>query len=97
MKTISLSEAKNSLSALVREIRGGSSIVITDRGVPVAQLTPVGRAVGVSPSAIELAQQGRLRLPAAESNVSWRNLPIAQPKNGASAVAMLLAERDDSR
>jgi len=36
MKTVSVSDAKNGLSALLREVRGGATIVITDRGVPIA-------------------------------------------------------------
>jgi len=97
MRSISLSDAKNGLSALVREIRGGATIVITDRGVPVAQLMPVGRATGVPSAAIELAQKGRLLLPMAEPTTAWRDLPSGQLEGSASAVAMLLAERDDSR
>ena len=97
MRTISLSDAKNGLSALVREIRGGATIIITDRGVPVAQLMPVGRATGVPSAAIELAQKGRLLLPIAEPTMAWRDLPAGQLEGSASAVAMLLDERDESR
>lgn len=97
MRTISLSDAKNGLSALIREIRGGATIIITDRGVPVAQLMPVGRATGIPPAAIELAQKGRLLLPMVEPAMAWRDLPSGQLNGNASAVTMLLAERDDSR
>jgi len=47
MRTASVSEAKNSLRALLREIRGGATVVITDRGVPVARLMPVTSARGL--------------------------------------------------
>lgn len=96
MRSISLSDAKNELSALVREVRGGAAIVITDRGIPVAQLMPVGRATGVPSAAIELAQKGRLLLPMSEPTTAWRDLPSGQLEGSASAVAMLLAERHDS-
>ena len=33
--------AKNKLSALIKRVQRGDSILITDRGVPVAQLVPV--------------------------------------------------------
>lgn len=41
MKTASISELKNRLSAYVDLVRQGATVVITDRGRPVAELTPV--------------------------------------------------------
>jgi prevent-host-death family protein len=41
MKTISLSEAKASLSQQVRHVREGEEVVITHRGRPVAKIVPV--------------------------------------------------------
>lgn len=38
MKTATLTEAKNQLSALIDQVRHGETIVITDRGRPVARL-----------------------------------------------------------
>ena len=52
MRTVSVSEAKNSLSALLREIRGGATVIITDRGVPVARLLPPLSGRGLPASAI---------------------------------------------
>ena len=43
MKRTSITEAKNQLSALLDRVRHGESILIEDRGVAVAQITPVGR------------------------------------------------------
>ncbi|MBY0495079.1 MAG: type II toxin-antitoxin system prevent-host-death family antitoxin [Cyanobacteria bacterium] len=42
MKKVSISEAKNGLSALIDQVKAGKSIVILDRGRPVARLEPVG-------------------------------------------------------
>ena len=41
MKTVSISEAKNRLSALIDGLKGGSGVLIVDRGRPVARLEPV--------------------------------------------------------
>jgi prevent-host-death family protein len=38
MKTATITEAKNGLSALIDRVRHGESVVITDRGRPVARL-----------------------------------------------------------
>lgn len=40
MLTASVSEAKNKLSALLDRVRGGETVLILDRGSPVAKLMP---------------------------------------------------------
>lgn len=52
MKRATITEAKNGLSALIDRVRAGESILITDRGVPVARLEPA--------SATSLDDEGRL-------------------------------------
>lgn len=42
---IGIREARINLSRLIRDVRGGMEIVITDRGVPVARLVPAGSEV----------------------------------------------------
>lgn len=51
MKTISLSEAKATLSEQVRHVRAGEVVIITHRGRPVARLSPIEE-----PSLAELDQ-----------------------------------------
>lgn len=43
MKSVSLSEARRNLSALIREARRGHEVVLTDRGGPVARIVPLSR------------------------------------------------------
>lgn len=97
MRSVSISEAKNTLSALLREIRGGTAIVITDRGVPVARLVPPSSTKGISASAIELAQLGRLVLPDRTPNTKWLDAKRPKPKGSRSAVRALLEERESGR
>ena len=40
MRIAGIREVRQNLSALLREVRQGREIVITDRGEPVARLTP---------------------------------------------------------
>jgi prevent-host-death family protein len=40
MRTAGIREVRQNLSALLREVRKGREIVITDRGEPVARLMP---------------------------------------------------------
>ena len=41
MKRASITEAKNNFSALIDSVKGGSPVLIVDRGRPVARLEPV--------------------------------------------------------
>ena len=41
MRIASITEAKNSLSALIDRLKTGSPVLIVDRGRPVARLEPV--------------------------------------------------------
>jgi len=43
MKTTSVTSLKNNLSARLKEVIGGESILITDRRQPIATLQPLGR------------------------------------------------------
>ncbi len=97
MKSASISVAKNQLSALVREVQGGESVMITDRGVPVAQLVPIRVGRGVSARVIGLAQQGLARLPEQTPSAKWLDLPWPKLARGPSPVDGLLAERGEGR
>ena len=93
MKSESISSAKNRLSALIRRVRKGESVVITDRGVPVAKLVPVQLGAGVPPRIIALAHQGLVRLPLDPPNTDWLDLPLPMATPGPSPVDLLLEER----
>jgi antitoxin (DNA-binding transcriptional repressor) of toxin-antitoxin stability system len=41
MRKVSITEAKNGLSALIDSLKGGARFLIVDRGRPVARLEPV--------------------------------------------------------
>ncbi len=99
MKRASITEAKNNLSALIDGLKGGSPVLIVDRGRPVARLEPVT-------GSIDGAQNGRLpRLLRAGLIRPRRGAPAqalfkdAPPraKSRASAVEALIAERREDR
>jgi prevent-host-death family protein len=97
MRSVSVSDAKNNLSALLREIRGGATILITDRGVPVARLVAPATHRGIPPAVVEMAHQGRLMLPQRQPGTKWLDLPRPRAKGKASALAALLDERERGR
>ncbi len=41
VRTATVTEAKNGLSALLDQVKAGETVLITDRGVPVARIEPV--------------------------------------------------------
>lgn len=99
MKTVSITEAKNRLSALIDSLKGGSPVLIVDRGRPVARLEPVTNA-GKGDEEGRLARlirNGIIR--PARKPLPRALLTEAPPrmKNGASAVAALLEERREGR
>lgn len=98
MRRATVTEAKNHLSALLAEVRAGATIVIVDRGVPVARLDPVvDRTEDVDGRIARLQRTGALS-PARERPPV--ELVLGAPPRlapGASAVDALLAERSEGR
>jgi prevent-host-death family protein len=98
MKIVGITDAKNRLSALIDGLRGGSRVLIVDRGRPVARLEPVTSGKDEQDGRIaRLVREGVLRPASARMPQS---LLIEQPprmKSGASAVAVLIEERRDGR
>lgn len=91
MLTIGIAEAKNTLSALIDRVRRGESVVIADRGTPVARLEAVRDWEGDAADQLrELERLGVLR-PPASAEMPTGPPPLAS--RGASALAALLSER----
>ena len=97
MRYESISNAKNSLSSLVREVMQGTSIVITDRGRPVARLEPVSDMEGVDARVRALVDDGLVALPHRAPDASVLDLPMPSVVAGPSAVDYLLEEREGGR
>ena len=97
MKKASVSEAKNSLSALLDKVKAGASIVIQDRGRPVARLEPIAARGGAAGRLDQLVRDGVVR--PARAPIS-RKLIASEPpslRSGASAWQVLLEERREGR
>jgi len=99
MKRSSVTDAKNRLSALIEHVRHGESVIIEDRGVPVAQLNPVAaRTAGADQDRIaRLVRQGILRPPI--SAAPGKSLDMAPPKSKrrVSLSRLVIDERRHSR
>jgi prevent-host-death family protein len=93
-----LTDTKNNLSALVDQVQHGETILILDRGRPVARLESV-RGDGDDPEGrlARLERQGLLRRASAPLP---NEILMARPPRaceGTSVLKALLAERKDGR
>ena len=100
MKTASITETKNNLSALLDQVQQGQTILIMDRNRPVARLEPVTKAgkTDVEGRMERLVRAGLARRPQETLDVQ-DFLKRSRPKvcEGGSVLAALLEERREGR
>jgi len=97
MKTATITQAKNGLSALIDLVRGGESVVITDRGRPVARMEPVISAADLPGRLRRLERTGAIRIGHAAPPVALIRRPGPGLPDGTTAVDALLDERRTGR
>jgi prevent-host-death family protein len=99
MKKATITEAKNQLSALVDRVRHGETIVITDRGRPVARLVSAlsGELEDPDGRLARLERRGGIRLAATAPprSVIMKKLPTVRKPSG--VLDTLLDERREGR
>jgi prevent-host-death family protein len=99
MKTVSISEAKNGLGALIDGLKSGSGVLIVDRGRPVARLEPVanGDQADDDGRLARLIRNGIVRPGRGKLPESFFTDELPRLKGGASVVQALLEERREGR
>jgi len=98
MKKASITEAKNNLSALIDSVKGGSPVLIVDRGRPVARLEPVSGARHDDDGRLDhLVREGIVRPARGTLPKSLFATKPPRVKKGASGVRALLDDRRDGR
>ena len=99
MKRASVTDAKNRLSALLDHVRHGESVIIEDRGVPVAQLNPVAaRTAGADQDRVaRLVRQGILRPPISKTSAKCLDTAPPKSKRRVSLSRLVIDERRHSR
>jgi prevent-host-death family protein len=97
MQTIGIRELKNRLSEVVRAVKAGEHVLVTDRGSVVAELVPPGRQQvdpSIPPGLARLVERGIARLGAGNDPSLYRGLPPLEHKP-ASAARLLAETRGD--
>ena len=99
MKTVSITQAKNNLSALLDAVQHGEIIIITDRNRSVARIDSVleYQADDRSGRMARLERQGSMLRPSKSFDTSLLDSDLPTTTGKASAVAMLRREREDDR
>jgi prevent-host-death family protein len=98
MKKASLTETKNRLSALIDEVREGETILVLDRGKPVARIESVVGDTPGAPGRLErLERKGLVQRARAMPSMEVLATRPPRSKGGASALRALLAEREVAR
>lgn len=98
MRTATITEAKNGLSALIDHVRTGESVLIMDRGRPVARLEPAVSA-GEDPGGrlSRLERAGIIRVAQAEPPIDLIVQRPPRSRGRGGAVKALLDERSEGR
>lgn len=97
MKTVGVRELKNRLSEYIRQARSGESVLVTDRGQVVAELTPPGHGAtdaSVPAGLLALARRNLLAIGAPGDSGLYPALPRARQRKR-TAAQLLQEERGD--
>jgi prevent-host-death family protein len=97
MKTATITEAKNGLSALLKEVNSGETILITDRGVPIARIEPVHAPDDPTGRLERLVRAGIVRPGSAEVPAGILAGPTVRATGDGSVLDALIEERRTGR
>jgi prevent-host-death family protein len=98
MKRASVTEAKNNLSAILKEVRNGEAFLILDRGKPVARIEPLSvEARGGDARLADLEKRGLLRRGVGKVRSQLITKPPPALPRKLSALSLLLEEREEGR
>ena len=96
MRTTAISQLKASLSHYLQIVKAGEEVLITDRGLPVAKIIPLGREGSNAPPHLgELERAGLVRIGAGGIPEGFWDLPRPGDSEG-KALKALLMEREES-
>lgn len=99
MKVTSITETKNRLSALIDEVKRGETIVILDRGRPVARIvSAVDPAMDQDDGRLlRLERAGAIRRGEGDLDISFVDTLPVLPADCESPLQALLEERETGR
>jgi len=97
MEKVSVSRLKNQLSVYLRKVRGGQTVLVTDRNKPIASLQPVVPLAGDAEWITRLVELGIASAPKAPPISIEQIRRIRPTAPGANLLEALLEERESGR
>ena len=94
MKQASVAELKARLSEYLAAVKRGEDVIVTDRGKPVAKLTPLEKGAGRDARVMELLRAGLMSPPRKRLSRTFLERALPAVTDGAVADA-IRKERDE--
>jgi prevent-host-death family protein len=94
VKTTTVSKLKASLSKYLRSVKAGEEVLVTERGRPIAKLTPAHSSEMLPEELIEMEKQGLIKLGSGKLSKGFWELPRPNDPKGLVAKAVL-REREE--
>jgi prevent-host-death family protein len=96
MKTTTVLKLKASLSEYLRSVKAGEEVMITERGRPIARLTPAVSPNVLADRLVQMEKQGLIKLGTGKLPKGFWNLPRPKDPKGL-VVKAVLSEREQGR
>jgi prevent-host-death family protein len=97
MRTVGIADLKNNLSRYLDEVKRGREILIKDRNRPVARIVPLGLADDEETELLDLAAEGKIKLPEQDSGLDQSFWKQARPEVPMHAIQRAIKEDRDER
>ncbi len=95
MEKANISNLKNRLSAYLRKVRAGETVLVLDRNRPIARIEPVAGTPEADDRVARLEAAGLVR--GARAPLPLELLAAEPPRSRQSVLAALVAERAEER
>ena len=94
MKTTTVSKLKASLSEYLRSVKAGEEVLVTERGRPIAELTPAANSDMLPDQLVEMEKQGLIKIGSGKLPKNFWDLPRPKDPKGLVLKAAL-REREE--
>ena len=95
MKTTTVSKLKASIGECLRSVKAGEEILVTERGRPIAKLTPAAGSHVLDKRLVEMEKRGHIKLGTGKLPKHFWDLPRPKDPKGL-VVKAVLREREES-
>lgn len=94
MKTATVSKLKASLSEYLRQVKAGEEVLVTERGRPIAKLTPAASSDTLPEHLVAMVKQGLIKLGSGKLPKGFWELSRPKDPQGL-VVKAVLREREE--